>query len=42
MGGVVEEATREGEVVWVLVAREFCVKNAVSCDFDGDGWVSPN
>jgi hypothetical protein len=42
MGGMVEEATREGEIVWALVTREFCAKNAVTCHFDGGGWVSPN
>jgi hypothetical protein len=37
MGGVVEEATREGEVVgliaWSPIACEFCMKNVVSCNF---------
>ena len=41
--GVVVEGTREGEVYGSIphnrVAREFCAKNAVTCDFDGDGWV---
>ena len=42
--GVVVEGTREGEVEGLItnndrVAREFCAKNAVTCDFDGDGWV---
>jgi hypothetical protein len=25
----------------IHVAREFCVKNAATCDFDGDGRVGP-
>jgi hypothetical protein len=41
--GVVGEGTREGEVDGSNtnnhVAREFCAKNAVTCDFDGDGRV---
>jgi hypothetical protein len=40
MGGVIEEATREGEVggsnPTSRVAREFCAKNAGTCKFDGD------
>jgi hypothetical protein len=38
--GVVVEGTREGEVYGSIphnrVAREFCAKNAATCDFDGD------
>jgi hypothetical protein len=38
---VVGEGTREGEVDGSntnnRVAREFCAKNAATCDFDGDG-----
>jgi hypothetical protein len=41
--GVVGEGMREGEVNGSntnnRVAREFCAKNAVTCDFDGDGRV---
>jgi hypothetical protein len=41
--GVVGEGTREGEVAGSntsnRVAREFCAKNAATCDFDGDGRV---
>ena len=41
--GVVVEGTREGEVDGSItnnrVAREFCAKNAATCDFDGDGRV---
>ena len=40
------EDTREGEVDGLItnnrVAREFCAKNAATCDFDGDGWGGPN
>ena len=43
--GVVVEGTREGEVYGSntnnRVAREFCVKNAATCDIDGDGRVGP-
>jgi hypothetical protein len=41
--GVVVESTREGEVDGSItnnrVAREFYVKNAATCDFNGDGRV---
>ena len=41
--GVVVEGTREGEVDGSItnnrVAREFYVKNAATCDFNGDGRV---
>jgi hypothetical protein len=41
--GVVVEDTREGEVDGSItnnrVAREFCVKNVATCEFDGDGRV---
>jgi hypothetical protein len=45
--GVVVEGTRKGEVYGSIpnncVAREFCSKNAATCDFfDGDGWGGPN
>ena len=40
---VVVEDMREGEVdgsiTNIRVAREFCAKNAATCDFDGDGRV---
>jgi hypothetical protein len=43
---VIEEVTCEGEVMGlnltVRVACEFCAKNAVTCDFNGDGWESKN
>ena len=41
--GVVVEGMREGEFYGSIphnrVAREFCAKNAATCDFDGDGRV---
>jgi hypothetical protein len=44
--GVVVDGTRQGEVDGLItnnrVAREFCAKNAVTCDSDGDrrvGWA---
>ena len=47
--GVVGEGTREGEVDGSntnnRVAREFCAKNAATCDGDGRGgvgWGGPN
>ena len=41
---VVEEVTREGEVAGSnpagRFAREYCAKNATTCDFDGvGGWL---
>jgi hypothetical protein len=43
LDGVVEEATRKREVggliAIVRVAREFCAKNVVSCNFVGDGQI---
>jgi hypothetical protein len=42
IGGVVEGVTREGEVVGSIpTGRVFCAKNAVTCDFDGDGRARP-
>jgi hypothetical protein len=43
INGVVVEGTHEGEVDGSItnnhVAREFCAKNAATCDFDGRvGW----
>jgi hypothetical protein len=43
IGGMVVEGTREGEIGGSIpnnrIARKFCVKNVVTCDFDGDGRV---
>jgi hypothetical protein len=43
INGVVVEGTRKGEVDGSItnnrVAVEYCAKNAVTCDFDGDRWV---
>jgi hypothetical protein len=38
--GVVVEGTREGEVN--CVAREFCAKNAATCDLRRVGWSNTN
>jgi hypothetical protein len=46
IGGVIEEATREGEVAGLIatsrVPREFCAKNIVTYDLDADERVGPS
>jgi hypothetical protein len=41
MGGVIEEASREGEVVGSIPYRKYCAKNTAPWDFDIDGQGLP-